>query len=686
MRIHIAKDMRTEFPVVRAADAGLEWVGLLPVTKLQVETWMTEGGMLAADDEDVKDFQRRLELQEDFPEYPYQFAEKLRRVEPSRLTAENMAGVLATHLSLWTNDDDLAAPGITFPSRHSEWGRILRWLGARVVASREWKRTLNTFQHIATRDLLRAVLAQKIAWPENVAAILEALHQCFPASERGLPFMRLGIYEVTADRRRLEKVAAKQETRIFRPVAAGQCRIWPALEGTGETEWQTILQPALPMLGVRAWFSEAHVLEAHQGANSRMVDIGETRPGHQTHPALPLRRHAAPNGYVRNWATMVCRCPICYKALKEKEAQLFRPEKTFWCYKELVPGQESTASKHSEVPPSVTAAVQFLESVNQDYLQLAADDPVRVRSVTLSGHSQTGKGTLLLSLAGLMQFPQGRNMFSQAFPKEDDWEFGFYNCSAKNWRQTEHNINLIQQVEEMWVDGDLPPPTAALRQALRCPWFFYSEKKGFLGRRRHAMAAIFNDIAGEVVEDPAALARNEHFTHVASSTDVIYLVPADNIKTGATHLNGFATGLGGLPFEDRALDLEKINLILVINRIDKVRHSDERGLIDVCLRAPYMLPDSRDEGELSRYLRSMMEVHHDLEAWMEANFPDLSAAARRFGSVRYCALSATGFEAINRGNKPGTHWCLPFQPHPVRVADPLLWLLLENGLLSGIEI
>jgi hypothetical protein len=54
---------------------------------------------------------------------------------------------------------------------------------------------------------------------------------------------------------------------------------------------------------------------------------------------------------------------------------------------------------------------------------------------------------------------------------------------------------------------------------------------------------------------------------------------------------------------------------------------------------------------------------------------------RMFGSVRFCGVSSFGFEPMRAPQASDFEFTLPFRPEPVRAADPLFWLLKENGLM-----
>jgi hypothetical protein len=428
-------------------------------------------------------------------------------------------------------------------------------------------------------------------------------------------------------------------------------------------------------VAIRPWFDDDAVESAPESLASLSVAeraaTGAAAAGRQGgadgHPASPGR-------YQASRTTMANRCPICYSPV---DREVFHKPAPLWCYK-----IGSGASQHRNEPPDRGQAIAFQEAIHQDYLKVARRDPERVRSVTLSGFTQAGKGTWLLGLAGLMYYPAGRPRLLSGVPA--DWSFTRTVCSTGNFVHQETAVNLQRQMEDLWIDGDVPVRTAVEQRVLRYPFLFRRSSRTFLRSALRELVLVFNDIAGEAIIDTVRMATDPNFVHLAATMDVLFLIPADEIRIGDQFLERFANGLGALSSGDRALDPKLINLILCISQIDKLKHGspEERGLLSILLREPYLLPENPGSKDMRDYLSVMTEIHGQLTSWLAAKVPALVQQAQRFASVRYCGFSALGCEVVRRSNKPGSDSCLPFEPQPVRIVDPLFWLFLENGLVE----
>lgn len=317
------------------------------------------------------------------------------------------------------------------------------------------------------------------------------------------------------------------------------------------------------------------------------------------------------------------------------------------------------------------------------YHDLARRRPDRIRSVTVAGETMAGKGVFLLVQAAMLALRTQR--LASSFGVEVE------SCVPQN-PHADLNVNLQRQVDDLLVAGHLPVRTPVHARALRSPWIFSRRRRwGRFGRGEDRFAVIFNDIAGEVVTDPHRMNTNEHFQpHLACTTDVVFLLPARELAAGARRLDAFATGLAAAVHVEserrrRGVDLTRVNLILVINQIDRLRHSPDAlhaELLEICLREPHALPDRAGaEWSAADYLAAMTHVHHDLTDYLSRTEPGLLRKARDFASVRVCGLSATGGAVVDTGETPNVERCLAFSPSPVRVLDPLLWILRGVRLL-----
>ena len=645
MLIHVARDSRTGFPVLRQGE-GTRWVGLMPVTKVQVEQWVADGGMVQYQPFQLTDLMERLEMTCDYSPFP-PTVQNLRRVRLASCTRENVVSVLATYLSVWAPDDDTRLNGLAFPTRNSEWGRAISWLHGTTPSTKDWKLTFDAYRRLKTKDLVEAALSQRIGWNSDVERLLQRLLDLFTDDETGLPFMDSGIYELTSDTVRLERLTVDPPETLHRPLVGGESRVWPTLDSTGARSWRPLLQSAMPAVGVRLWFSDAHVADANDNANPRCFEATPVQPAGPKAAAGWMTNSARGRGQLNNYCqariTMANRCPVCYNAL-DKDS--FKNWPVIWCYSEREVGNDKPVRKHNDAPPTAGAIIAR-QAISQDYLLVARNNPGEVRSVTLSGAAKAGKGMFLLSLTGLMTLPLGRAPFLKAFP--DILEFNRTDCSMSHPTTTADHLNVLRQMEDMWVDGLVPIRTPSIREALRYPMLFELSRENLFGlKTRKRLILIMNDIAGEIVNNPVELPANEWFRHIGATTDVIFLVPADRLGPGSQDLGLFANGLGAVQFESQAVNRKQINLILAISQIDKLKHSGDGKLLNIFFRAPHVMPFQPQAAEAESYCAGVREIHYDLERWLGHHCSDLVRAAERFASVRYCGFSSVGFDLIKK--------------------------------------
>ncbi|MCY3843975.1 MAG: hypothetical protein OXH69_10585 [Acidobacteria bacterium] len=714
MRVEIGRESRTGCPVVRVV-GGAAYVGFFPVLKLQVDAWIQRAEpppLLTLDRRSRDDLQERVERPlggEQYQEAPDRHA--LDRPPPDGPRMETPVGWIATHLTVWSESDDLTRAD-RFPTPESEWGRMQAWLGASPPSSEEWARAQAELARVTTRSWLEAVLAAEAAgegprWAEPVRTLAARLREQTPATDRGLPFMRLGVYELTHD-------AADHhlDDRVERrPRVAGQCAVWPALPRSSADRDRslTMLQSALPMVGARLWWSSAVAGSSEAAGDPRVrrlavTDIAEVPGLADPWPAprgrsrsrwtllglggdashsdgtrktrsgrADTRTRRRSTAFRTRYVTMTRRCPLCYGTVPKPAFHRSR----VWCD----PAAE-LLERHT------TAASTIGEGGRRDvipkpYHALAQATPGRVRSVTVAGESATGKGVFLLVLSAMLH------------RAHSGWAFGgvVEPCILQDERVADLNVNLQRQLDRLLVSGDLPVRTPEHARALRSPWLFSRPRRGWHAPHRASerrIAVIFNDIAGEILGDAHRSATNEHFTpHLACTTDVVYLVPAHELAGAARRLGRFRNTLEAVehvedPRTRRAVDLTQVNLILAINQIDRLRHNPESPLgelLRISLREPYGLAE-RDERSAAAYLSAMQQVHHDLVDWLSEHEPGLLVEARHFGSLRVCGMSATGSAVIARGAEDTVERSLAFAPAPVRVTDPLLWILRECRYLS----
>jgi hypothetical protein len=679
VEIRVARDARSGFPCVGEPGSSA-WIGFFPILKVQVEQCIWENAFGQTDDGHVGLIER-LELSRPFPQYP----ESVNGLKRSPLTAvhrDNAASIIGTHLSAWSPRDVING-GAAFPTGDSEWGKVGAWLNGRFPKYGDWERARAFFERFKTRDLARGVRTSGIVWSELVETLLARfIDHLVSDSDSGLPFMGLGVYELLGGSTAFEKLAQREARKVARPIIAGESRAWPVLDAPNAKRWRALYQPHLPVVGARLWFDDGALHRSADGAERQTFRPGVVRL-HAPRPAGTTAEESRGRGRLKAYstarATMTNRCPICYDRI---DANVFRQGAAIWCYQERVlleNGDAGVERKHRDREPPEGIALVSAEAINNaHYRPVAINDPARVRSITLSGWSQAGKGTWLLSLAGLLRYPLRSPRLKTAFPSK--WNVSYEDCSMADFTDQDRAANPLRQLEALFADGTAPIRTAANVEAMRCP-FLFQRSRTLLPPKR--VIFIFNDIAGETIAHPHKLTAGKHVAHLGSTTDVIFLIAADELDNGAFFLARFANALSVVRFEETAVNLGQVNLILAISQIDKLKHgtADDRRLLRLLLKQPYELDvDPTDDGT-KQYFSAMEGVHYDLEEWIHRNMPMLYNTANQFASVRYCGFSSFGFGLEVRGQGATREALLPFGPQPVRVADPLFWLLRDNQIV-----
>ena len=79
-------------------------------------------------------------------------------------------------------------------------------------------------------------------------------------------------------------------------------------------------------------------------------------------------------------------------------------------------------------------------------------------------------------------------------------------------------------------------------------------------------------------------------------------------------------------------------------------------------------------------LRQFNSINEYVQVWIEVmdDRNDIIQLSRVFTETAFFGASALGENPISNGE-------LPFSPHPLHVADPLLWILWKNGVIDGRE-
>jgi hypothetical protein len=626
-------------------------VALFPTLKLQIEHWFTDGYFNA-------EIKERLELKAIENGMPARVT-TLARSPLSVLPAVQTISMVATNLRVWTSEDDLAFTSQPhFPVPGSEWHAFLGWLGGHTPTAPQWAGASTYFSNVGTCQLLELVLHCGIRWHALARLVLARALDGIDRECRGLPFMN-DLFELTADG---ESLPLLQEKKVLvRPRLLGKTTIWPTLSGAGD---RLLLSDPLPVVALRPRFDDGCV----QDATTVRVRFFFPAPSVPRTSTRVLPSEDFRNANAGSRAPMQNVCPVCYTKIKDKYANWAE----VWCVMSLskVNNQEHwMPSGHRSQSP--TGENERGEQIPWPYLEVPHE---RVRSVTLAGMPQHGKTTWLYSCLGSMDFPVDDSHFTSFFP--ESWLIRTQ--SLKLTYDERQNVRAL--VERFWARGELPTANPLYERALRSPWkICRSRRRGWLGAAgEEEMVCVFNDLPGELLTTPQAYNRDswaaELFRHLEYATDLVYLVDLsqDRFAIFKQFLEAITAKRG------RADALRKTNLIVVFSQIDKLMDRDDeqyRLLYETAIGQQPRLPRSRDEDEFRGYLSDMARVDNQLRDWCERNTKDFwGVASHAFRKIRFCGSSALGAAPIGVS--------LPFAPIPVRVFDPLLWIMIEHGFIG----
>ncbi len=711
IKLEIRRDLKTAFPAVRlwqrvgpaepyaCVMPGESFVSLLPVTKIQVEQFIWDHGFPARE---LAWFTERLNLGSNRirDRYPTEVSKLQRRALAALRNSDELCALLATNLTVWRTAQELKdGPGEKhFPTEESEWGQVLKFIGGRAPTDIEWLQLHDGVSRIPTRLLLEKALElyphsndRAHVETRTVRRLLQHLKQFADEGWEGLPFLNFGGYELLSNPGRVKRLAADPDHGItpgfeVRAQVAGDSMLWPALDGISEGRFRLLLKRNLPVVTVRPVFNgvslrpEAAIAEfeldtllgAEQVADTPPIRDGAPGAGRRFFGGLLARDRggiARLPEYMPSVAVLKGVCPHC---MEEVPDAIYNTKGVFYCWRELQKREEAGVSstvfvrRHTEQRPSVHADV-----VPRKYLDLASSrSGNRVRLVALNGFSKAGKTTWLISLAGLMDYPNGKSRLFLVFPEA--LRLRFSNCAVRDWGREADRRDPKLPTERMWLDGLLPPRNSAENEAARMPVHFVE------GGNEDSLILDFSDIAGELLF--GNLSDNPNFRHVPSTMDVIFFMPARDPDNEV--LNQFLAKMQVAVRNGKALKLRELNLILAFTKIDELKYGteDDRELLHRMLPTPYRYPESSKEG-LQKYLDQMYDVHVALREWVHQNKPQMLVAEQEFASVRYCGLSSFGFAPMVESEEADFDQSIPFPPQPVRAIDPLLWLLHGNGLL-----
>lgn len=697
MKVQVALDRQTGFPCVRP-DSAQDFVSLFPVTKLQAEEWIWKKGFASAN---LTELINRLEVREDWDQFPHD-VRLLTRAPISHQQSENLLSIIATNLSLWVTDKETHNTTVEFPTPNSEWGRLIAWLRGRVPAYNDWILTLDEFHRVSTRAIIEGVLSTRYKWDTVIERLLWKVRDTLPRDTYGLPFMKKGLYELIAEPERIrretpDKLEVRGQRYEKRPQVAGDSPFWATLNSEETSRWRPLRQSTLPVVTVRLWFPEDDVTSQIPNSAYRDFEVEEVgdeelrntpAPGRESKQVdsprrnffaflkpLAWRKNQGFPSYVKSPGNMKYRCPNCFERVEEG---VFATRSHFCCYldRKAIEKPDGSTGIQETRKHSIDIVPNSVQEISRLYLEVAQRNPAAIHTVGLTGWQEAGKTTCMTSFGGMLDYPDANSVIYQAFPKE--WKFSKKPCSLFNFTIKLDPMDRRRATELMWLDGILPVRNSEKERAARLPILFTSAPNG----NQHQLLPIIADMAGEALVGD--MNRNKNFPHIPWMSDVIFLLPANDIHS--TQFSEFVSKFRVARANEKAVDLKRVNLIFVISKIDILKHGAQKDqeLLERILPRPYTFPKGHNLAALKKYIDEMYEVHFGIEDWLRNNMGELEAFIDEFASVRYSGISAFGFQPKAERKSAGSKEedSLPFGPEPVRVADPIFWLMKENGLIE----
>ncbi len=375
--------------------------------------------------------------------------------------------------------------------------------------------------------------------------------------------------------------------------------------------------------------------------------------------------------------TIQQKCPFCFKDIS---SEVWKNQAAIQCFS-VENGHGKKYNQHASDPNWKPSSETILgqDTIPNDYRQSLSHTSKGARVLTLAGASRSGKSCYLLAFAGLTQYPNPTNpLISKLFPEV--YEVVIRIAKAKS----PATDPVGTAVEDVFLRGKLPRRTPVLRKALAYPIMFTRTRKFWCKRSLQSSILILNDIAGEGfrMEDPVRFANAPSSVHLSYSDDILFFIDTQQLDQSAIEFDAFLRVIqSAMNHQGTSLDLKKVNLHLMFSKIDLAQtHPSFAPIYQAGITAPYHLPQNSAQEELDQYQENMVQVHAKMQAFLKKEAPQLVRSANQtFGKVFYYPHSALGFAPVEYTDSLNYEGELPLQPESVRIADPILRILKDDG-------
>lgn len=311
--------------------------------------------------------------------------------------------------------------------------------------------------------------------------------------------------------------------------------------------------------------------------------------------------------------------------------------------------------------------------------------PTSVRSCSRCYHELPGDYSAMLSVFVALVGPvnSGKTTFATVLLHELRDRIGASYKAVVNVMDDDTADQLDTLENALYERGELPSPTALEVQAVRTPMIFRFAAREPGRRRERASALVFIDSSGRDAADHAAATRSlGHLAHAQGIVLVFDPFEFPAFRAGSAETGDGSKNSGGMaPDQWVAMIAEQIRvgwnlagdqlidvpLAVCLSKADALWPQLPPGSALLKAAAHDGAFDEADAAEVAD------EVGALIYSW------DGGALSRQLNAA-FSRYSLFSFSAL--GGPPGEDALAPREGvHPVRVADPLLWLLSQVGLV-----
>lgn len=267
---------------------------------------------------------------------------------------------------------------------------------------------------------------------------------------------------------------------------------------------------------------------------------------------------------------------------------------------------------------------------------------------------------------------------------EDYWRWSFvsyYNPNNRDKQQLDnpfinYEIQLYENNKTLYTTqaaGDHPPLLLSLKYRHPIKHIFqepYLLKKNLL--------IAFTDTAGEHSQNESVAALEENYPALKLAKGIIVMVDPNELESETSPANTVISSFKG------SSPKSKTPFALCLTKLDKFSH-----LTDLEIQGWLDSKNSNTKINTSGFLHlsNIERNSREISDWLEKKKNSLNDLIQNVNKVykysAFFAVSALGVDPFKEDNKEESSKSLRGKPSPLRVLDPLLWILWQHGKLNG---